>query len=145
MKHRWIDESRLVTKDGKVTVRREGHGSSSPRSTSPQQAMDASHPKFDSKTEAKYFSYLAALKHGGEIVDFWHHPFSLSLPGGLRHKPDFLVCVSPTSRLQVREVKGWSKNMRDGITRFRMASGLYHCFDWVMVREIKGRWEESPR
>lgn len=163
MRSRWIDPSLLNIKGDRATVRssvvggqRNGREEISPgRTTSSKQTAGSEKqnrldqvgsnptfaPKFDSKTERAYFSYLSALKFGGEIVDFWFHPMTLALPGDVSHKPDFLVMVKHGERLQIHEVKGWSKNLRDGMTRFKIASAVYYCWDWMLVKQIKGRWE----
>lgn len=141
MKTRWIDEDRLQIVGDTATVRREGSALDTPVRAS-QQSRDASRPVFDSKLEAAYDQYLAALKHAGVILEFWYHPLTLKLPGGPRYTPDFMVWpAEPGARVQIHECKGFSKNMRDGMTRLKVASGLYRCFYWRLVRRIKSQWD----
>ncbi len=142
MKTRWIDEDRLQIVGDTATVRREGSATPDRQVHGSQQVRDASSPVFDSKLEAAYDQYLAALKHAGVILEFWYHPLTLKLPGGPRYTPDFMVWpAEPGARVQIHECKGFSKNMRDGMTRLKVASGLYRCFDWRLVRRIKSQWD----
>jgi hypothetical protein len=64
----------------------------------------------------------------------------LWLPGKVRYKPDFLVQYPDglERRLEVIEVKGWSKNLRDGKTRLKIAAAIFSCFTWRMVYRTKG-------
>ena len=105
-------------------------------------------PTYRSKWEAAYASKLEMEKHAGLIKAWWYEPFSLWLPGKVRYKPDFMVqyvdqpvypthiCAPP--RLEIIEVKGFSKNRRDGITRLKIAAALFPCFVWRMVWMKKG-------
>ena len=42
-----------------------------------------------------------------------------------------------------REVKGWSKNRRDGLTRLKMAAAHYPWWTFVLVERIGGQWKET--
>lgn len=142
LKARWVDEYRLQIVGDTATVRREGSASQRRPVPGSQQVRDASHPVFDSKLEAAYDQYLGALKHAGVILEFWYHPLTLKLPGGPRYTPDFMVWpAEPGARVQIHECKGFSKNLRDGMTRLKVASGLYRCFEWRLVRRIKSQWD----
>lgn len=103
--------------------------------------------KFDSKTEAAYDAVLKARKQAGEIADYWHHPLTLILPGGVRYTPDFLVASeaypNAPDALQFLEVKGWSKNRRDGITRLKVASGCVPWATFKLIERVKGEWIET--
>lgn len=140
LKARWVDEDQLQIVGDTATVRREGSVSQR-RSVPPsQQGRDASRPVFDSKLEAAYDQYLAVLKHEGEILEYWYHPLTLKLPGGVRYAPDFMVWHAGGT-VQIHECKGWSKNLRDGMTRLTIASGLFSCWAWRLVRRTKGQWD----
>lgn len=91
---------------------------------------------YKSKWEERYAKQLAADKVQGVIVAWWYQPFSMWLPGGVRYKPDFMVQYPHSERLQMVEIKGWSKNLRDGITRLKVAASIFPCFDWSI-----GRWK----
>lgn len=139
LKTRWVDEERLNVVGDTATVRREGSASQKTVHGS-QQGRDASRPVFDSKLEAAYDQYLSALKHAGEILEYWYHPLTLKLPGGVRYTPDFMVWHAGGT-VQIHECKGWSRNLRDGMTRLTIASGLFPCWGWRLVRRTKGQWD----
>jgi len=103
---------------------------------------------YRSKWEAAYANKLEMEKRTSVICNYWYEPFSLWLPGKVRYKPDFLVQYFPTGHtvnrpgfvttLEIVEVKGWSKNRRDGMTRLKIAAALFPCFVWRMVWMKKG-------
>jgi hypothetical protein len=104
---------------------------------------DATGPSpYRSKWEAAYASKLDLEKAAGFIKAYWYEPFSLWLPGKVRFKPDFLI-ESPyipgmERHLEIVEVKGFSKNRRDGITRLKIAAALFPCFVWRLVWMKRG-------
>lgn len=59
---------------------------------------------FDSKAEARYYSELELLKRSGDIQWFNRQP-SFLLPGGVRYRPDFIVC-DRSGQIYVIDVKG---------------------------------------
>lgn len=59
---------------------------------------------FDSKAEARRYQELKLLKRAGEIQGFGIQP-SFVLPGGIRYRPDFIVC-DKNGRIYVEDVKG---------------------------------------
>ena len=96
---------------------------------------------YRSKWEAAYANKLELEKRAGVISAYWYEPFSLWLPGKVRYKPDFLIdhgVYRPDAQLEIVEVKGWSKNRRDGMTRLKIAAALFPCFTWRMVYRTKG-------
>lgn len=97
-------------------------------------------PSFRSKWESAYANKLALEQRAGIIKAYWYEPFSLWLPGKVRFKPDFLIQYPDgmEQRLEIVEVKGWSKNLRDGKTRLKIAAALFPCFVWRMVYKTKG-------
>lgn len=95
-------------------------------------ANPAPAPHYDSKWEERYAKQLDTLKLAGEIVRWWYHPFSMWLPGKVRYTPDFLV--QHHGHLQIVEVKGWSKNLRDGMTRLKVAAGTFGCYQWTLAK-----------
>jgi hypothetical protein len=108
----------------------------------PYGASAAPPPTYRSKWEAAYASKLEMEKQAGLIKSWWYEPFSLWLPGKVRYKPDFLIEMpyipGMERHLEIIEVKGWSKNRRDGITRLKIAAALFPCFVWRMVYRTKG-------
>lgn len=149
---------------GGVGTRRDGVSSScTPNASSARQGKDrggngqagsnpatspSSHPQFRSKLEANFASKLELEQRAGLIIQFWYEPFSLWLPGKVRFKPDFLIQHrlplddNDIRMLEVIEVKGWSKNRRDGMTRLKMAAALFPCFRWALVTRDQGNWKE---
>ena len=103
-------------------------------------------PQYRSKWEAAYANKLELEKRAGHITGWRYEPFSLWLPGKIRYKPDFMVwreCgdgYGKVARIEIEiiEVKGWSRNRRDGITRLKIAAALFPCFVWRMVYRTKG-------
>jgi len=59
---------------------------------------------FDSKAEARRYGELVLLKRAGEIRWFNLQP-SFLLTGGVRYRPDFIVCGND-GRIWVEDVKG---------------------------------------
>ena len=101
---------------------------------------------YDSKWEADYHAKLKLEMHAGLIKEVWLHPFSLWLAPGVRYKPDFLVQypLGMERSLQIVEVKGWSRNLRDGLTRLKIAAALFPCFEWTLAYKVKGGgWMEE--
>ena len=99
---------------------------------------------YKSKWEAAYASKLDMAKRANHVCQYWYEPFSLWLPGKVRYKPDFLVQYGDTIIMEIIEVKGWSKNRRDGMTRLKIAAALFPCFTWKMVYKVKGGgWMEE--
>ena len=92
---------------------------------------------YKSKWESAYAHKLQLELLAGEISGWWYEPFSLWLPGQVRYKPDFLVQY-PSGELYLLEVKGWSKNLRDGMTRLKIAASIFYCFRWCLVHRLKG-------
>jgi hypothetical protein len=99
---------------------------------------------YRSKWEENFAAKLDLEQKAGIIKAWWYEPFSLWLPGNVRYKPDFLIeqrlPVDDHDRrvLEVVEVKGWSRNRRDGMTRLKIAAALFPCFVWRMVWMKKG-------
>lgn len=105
-------------------------GMTTHRSTSP----------YKSKWEAAYANKLELDKQAGYIKAYWHEPFSLWLPGKVRYKPDFMIQYpnGMERMVEIVEVKGWSRNRRDGMTRLKIAAALFPCFTWRLVKRTKG-------
>lgn len=98
----------------------------------PNVQFSAPAPIYDSKWEERYAKQLDTLKLAGEIVRWWYHPFSMWLPGKVRYTPDFMV--QHHGHIQIVEVKGWSKNLRDGMTRLKVAAGVFTCYQWTLAK-----------
>ena len=112
----------------------------------PAPSPSAEKPLYRSKWDAAYAAKLELEKQAGLVKAWWYEPLSLWLPGKVRYKPDFLIQYPEglERRCEIIEVKGWSKNRRDGITRLKIAAALFPCFTWRMVYKVKGGgWEEQ--
>ena len=92
---------------------------------------------YKSKWEAAYAHKLQLALLAGEISGWWYEPWSMWLPGKVRYKPDFMV-LYPSGEQHLLEVKGWSKNLRDGMTRLKIAAAIFYGFKWFMVSRLKG-------
>lgn len=101
-------------------------------------------PKSTDRWNHAYAQHLELLKRAGEIKWWWYEPFSLWLPGQVRYKPDFLIQYPDglDRRLEFVEVKGWSRNLRDGMTRYKVAAAVFPCFTWKLVKKTKSGWED---
>jgi hypothetical protein len=99
-------------------------------------------PTYRSKWEVHYAARLDQAVNAGLVRQWWYEPFILRLPGGVRYRPDFMV-QWPDGSLQVVEVKGWSRNLRDSLTRLKIAVALYPCFIWGIARYKRGVWIEE--
>ena len=129
-------ESRLKNLDAGGGSR--GTGSRLPVPTSLRARSKSAPSPYRSKWEAAYASKLELEKRAGIVFQYWHEPFSIWLPGKIRYKPDFMVKHAGDPVMEIIEVKGWSKNRRDGITRLKIAAALFPCFVWRMVYKTKG-------
>ena len=105
---------------------------------SPKAGSNPAPSPYKSKWEASYASKLELEKRAGIVFQYWYEPFSIWLPGKIRFKPDFMVKHAGDPVMEIIEVKGWSKNRRDGITRLKIAAALFPCFVWRMVYRTKG-------
>lgn len=101
-------------------------------------------PKRADKWNFAYAQELDARKKAGDILEWWYEPHAWRIAEGVSHKADFMVhresCGCPI--IEIHEVKGYSRNLRDGITRFKVARDKYRCFVWRMMKREKGRFVE---
>jgi hypothetical protein len=113
------------------------------RTTSPTNALPG-WPKASDKWNVAYAQYLELEKQAGRVKYWWYEAFSLWLPGQVRYRPDFLIQYPDglERKLHFVEIKGFSKNLRDGITRYKLAAALFPCFDWSMMKRKGHGWEE---
>lgn len=88
--------------------------------------------KYDSKWEERYATHLDLEQKAGAIVKWWYHPFTMRLPGGTRYTPDFLV--QHHGHIQVVDVKGYHKNIREAMLRIKIAASIYTCYTWHLAK-----------
>ena len=105
-------------------------------------------PKPTDKWNYAYAQFLEMEKQAGRIRWWWYEPFSIWLvppnkqerQRGVRHKVDYMVWENDLS-LSMTEVKGHSRNLRDGITRYIIAREMFPCFKWRLVKRERGGWQ----
>ncbi|NJN35999.1 MAG: hypothetical protein HC794_01815 [Nitrospiraceae bacterium] len=85
------------------------------------------------------------------ILEWWYEPHAWRIAEGVSHKADFMVWKRVPHEddpfiyfgsIEIHEVKGYSRNLRDGITRFKVARDKYRCFTWRMIKREKGKFLE---
>lgn len=86
---------------------------------------------YKSKWEIRYAQVLDLEKQAGRITGWIYEPFSFRLGDGKRFKVDF-VTWGPMGTEAI-EVKGWSKNRRDGMTHLAWAAQRFPFFTWRLV------------
>ena len=85
---------------------------------------------FDSKAEARRYTELKILQQAGEITGFGLQP-SFVLPGGIRYRPDFIVCGADGG-IWVEDVKGVSTK------EFLLKKKLWEAhYPWMDLKIIK--------
>lgn len=99
--------------------------------------------QYRSKLETAFARQLELEVVAGVVTAWWYEPFSMWLPGKVRYKPDFMIQYSDHRQIEIIEVKGWSKNRRDGMTRLKVASSIFPCFTWMLIsKSAFGDWEK---
>ena len=102
--------------------------------------------EYDSKWEETYATELVMRKHAGLIKAYWYHPWTFRLPGGVRLEIDFLIehPLGLERKLQIMEIKGWHKNIREAMAKLKIAAAIWPCFQWTIGRREKGGgWSEE--
>jgi len=85
---------------------------------------------FDSKAEARRYSELKMLADADEIMGFGLQP-SFVLPGGIRYRPDFIVCGNDGT-VWLEDVKGVETQ------EFKLKKKLWDShYTWLELRVIK--------
>lgn len=96
---------------------------------------------YRSKLEALFARELAATAHAGVIVSWQYEPLNFRLPGQKNfYKPDFLV--RDRDGLTFYEVKGRNLSDDRSLVKMKTAAGLNTWARFVLVKRIKGQWEE---
>ena len=91
------------------------------------------------KTERRYYELLKTSERRGEISKVRIHAFTLRLGFDTRYTPDFSAIVN--GRETMFEVKGFMRD--DAAVKLKVAAAEFAEFDFILVRFIKGRWEEK--
>lgn len=95
-----------------------------------------------SRWEQEYRAVLQARKQAGEVTEIWYEPFAMTLADGVRYRPDFMVWRKD-GVIEIHEVKGWSRNVRDGLTRLKWAAQRFPCYEWYLVRKVGRTWAQE--
>ncbi len=96
---------------------------------------------YKSKLELSWANYLQGLWALKAILSWWYEPLNLRLPGKKNfYKPDFLV-MSETG-LTFYEVKGRNLSDERSLVKIKTAAGLTPWAKFVLVKRIRGSWEE---
>jgi len=86
--------------------------------------------QFDSKAEARRYQELKLREQCGSIMGFNRQP-SFLLPGGIRYRPDFIVC-DLAGQIWVEDVKGLETQA------FKLKQKLWReTYPWMPLRIIK--------
>lgn len=91
------------------------------------------------KTETRYAQLLDALKHSGEVLDWWFESMKFRIADRTWYTPDFVVLRS-NGVLEVVEIKGFLRD--DASVKFKTCREMYYAFDWRMLSYKQGEWQE---
>jgi hypothetical protein len=92
------------------------------------------------KTERKRAEELDAMKHAGEILDWWGGKVSgitLKLAHDTRYTPDFLIQERDGS-LRLEEIKGFFRD--DAKVKTKVCAAMYP-FPLRVLKLVKGAWQ----
>jgi len=87
------------------------------------------------KTERAWLEVL----RGRRLASIRIQAFTLKLGDRTRYTPDFSAVVD--GRMTFYEVKGFMRD--DAAVKLKTAARAYPEFDFVLVRRVKGKWEET--
>ena len=91
------------------------------------------------KTERRYSLGLILLQRDGAIKRWAFEALKFRLADRTWYTPDFDIWY-PDGRLRLVEVKGFMRD--DAIVKFKVARETFPEWEWIMVRWIKGDWEQ---
>jgi hypothetical protein len=112
------------------------------KSSTARQELAVLSPKFRSKLETAFAGYLDMQRRAGIFRDIWYEPLNLRLPGQKNfYKPDFFV-LEAAGGIILYEVKGYSPSNERSLVKLKTAAGLHTWARFVLVKRIKGHWEE---
>lgn len=104
----------------------------------------------DSRRSGQYGTYRSKLEmwfayelERRRLAEQWdwvrYEPLAFRLANGVRYTPDFVV--QHRHELIVYEVKGWSRNRRDGLTRLKWLAKDWPTLTCILVEYRRGAWE----
>lgn len=94
---------------------------------------------YRNKLESDYAAHLEGRLLGRDILGWRYEPMNLKLLDGVFYRVDFLLWCGEDS-IELHEVKGWHKNLREAKLRFKLAKAQHPWFDFVFVTRDKGQW-----
>ena len=96
---------------------------------------------YRSKLEYNWANYLNGLIALGSIANFYYEPFNIRLPGKKNfYNPDFMVLAG--DGITFYEIKGRNKSDDRSLVKIKTAAGIHKWAQFVVVKWIKGQWEE---
>lgn len=99
-------------------------------------------PRYRSKLEEAFAYRLVLEKRVGDILQWWHEPANLRLPGEKNfYKCDFLT-QRPNGHLTFYEIKGRNKSDDRSLVKIKTAAGVHTWAQFVLVKRIHGQWDE---
>lgn len=97
---------------------------------------------YRSKLELEYSVRLSRLQQAGLISEWRYEPCNIRLANNTFYKVDWLVIHTDRSR-EWCETKGYHQNIRESLTKWKVAAGLWPWDRWTFVTKVKGRLEVS--
>jgi len=88
--------------------------------------------------ERAFWGELQAALCRHTFQQVWREPLAFRLAGNTTYKPDFMT-LSSLHRLVMWETKG-PYAREDSIVKLKVAASMYPCFDWVLVKQDRGKW-----
>jgi hypothetical protein len=96
-------------------------------------AVAIERPHYRSRLETRYAERLEMQRLASEIKDWRYEPFNIRLADGAWYRVDWAV-VMPDDTIELHETKGWSKNVREGQLRWKLAAETLPWFVWRYVQ-----------
>ena len=97
---------------------------------------------YRSKWEETYAALLAMEQRAGIIHAWAYESMTLKLSKGKYHRIDFLIWHNDFS-IELAQVKGYHKNIRDSMTHLKWAAQLNPWFRFTLKRRVGRDWEST--
>jgi hypothetical protein len=95
--------------------------------------------RYRNKWEREYAGRLDQRKYLKEIRDYQYENVGFRLADKCFFYPDFFIAMS--THFEVHDVKGFMRD--DALVKLKIAKDMYPWFRWVIVKKVKGEWEEK--
>jgi len=128
---------------GERTVRARGFGCMLAEKASSLVGTTAPSPsKYRSKWE-ETFAYTLAMERQAGLIKAWaYESMTLKLAKGKYHRIDFLIWHLDGS-IELAQVKGYHKNLRDSLTHLTWAAQLNPWFEFTLKRREGQGWRSD--